>query len=409
MKFIVGLVLPAVLLIASPSLAAATDLLSRDAFSGVIVAGSSAGSGETSWLKRGLGKLQAGGDGAVTGSAIIAWRSDIVGRLGAVASADMHTQADRTVGLDEAYLTWKPAPGDALRLSGRAGLFFPPVSLEHDGVKWFATRTLTPSAIDTWIAEEVKVAGVETTLRGSIAGRPAGVTAAAFQANDTSGALLTFRGSALHDLRANLDGAFPLPPIPAMFVGKQAQKTRPVDEVDGRWGAYARLEYVPVKTLTVSLLGYDNNGDRTTVVRGQYAWRTRFAQVSARWSPGRNTEVLAQVMTGQTAMGVPVNGLEPADIGFAAAYILVSRTTPHGTATLRLDQFSVSDHSFKAQDNNAEHGWATTAAWGMPLLHRLDLVFEGVVVQSTRRDRMRFGLGASQTNVQGRAAFRTMF
>lgn len=29
---------------------------------------------------------------------------------------------------------------------------------------------------------------------------------------------------------------------------------------------------------------------------------------------------------------------------------------------VRLDQFSVSDRTFKALDNNAEHGWAATAA-----------------------------------------------
>lgn len=67
------------------------------------------------------------------------------------------------------------------------------------------------------------------------------------QGNDTSGALLTFRGWALHDLRANLDGTFDLPTVPTMFAGKQAQATRPIDKVDGRWSGYARLDYAPPK------------------------------------------------------------------------------------------------------------------------------------------------------------------
>nr|QQZ51348.1 hypothetical protein JKL49_10005 [Phenylobacterium glaciei] len=154
--------------------------------------------------------------------------------------------------------------------------------------------------------------------------------------------------------------------MPKMFVGKQAQRTRPVDEVDGRVGAYVKLDYTANDALTVSLLGYDNNGDRTTVTRGQYAWRTRFVQVAARWTPAPGTEILAQAMTGETAMGVPFNGQAPADIGFAAVYVLVSHDLPGGVATARLDQFSVSDHSFKALDNNAEHGWAATAAWSTP-------------------------------------------
>ncbi|KRA76392.1 hypothetical protein ASD89_01360 [Caulobacter sp. Root656] len=71
------------------------------------------------------------------------------------------------------------------------------------------------------------------------------------------------------------------------------------------------------------MFGYDNNGDRTTVINGQYAWRTRFAQAAARWTRDANTEVLVQAVTGETAMGVAVNDREPADVGFAAAYGLV--------------------------------------------------------------------------------------
>jgi hypothetical protein len=399
-----------VLAAAAPRTARAADLLSRDAFSGVIIAGPSMGSGEASWLKGGLGKLQTGGDQVrVEGSAIMAWRGSFSERIGALVSADAQPLANRAVGLDEAYVTLRPAPGAALRLSGRAGLFFPPASLEHDGTEWSLARTLTPSAIDSWIAEEVKVAGAEVTLRGAVAGHPIGATVAAFQGNDTSGALLTFRGWALHDLRANLGGTFKLPTVPAMFSGKQAQATRPVDEVDGRWGGYVRLDYAPSQTLALSLFGYDNNGDRTTVTNGQYAWRTRFAQVAARWTPDANTEVLVQAMTGETAMGVAVNAREPADVGFAAAYGLVSRTLKTGTATVRLDQFSVSDRTFKALDNNAEHGWAATAAWSLAVREGSEIVLEAIAVHSVRQDRSRFGEAARQDSVRGRAAFRMSF
>ena len=395
----------------APSRAArAGDLLSRDAFSGVIIAGPSIGSGEASWLRGGLGKLQTGEDQVrVEGSAIVAWRGSFSDRIGALVSADAQSLGNSVVGLDEAYVTLRPTPGAALRLSGRAGLFFPPASLEHDGTEWSLARTLTPSAIESWIAVEVKVGGAVVTLRGAVAGRPIGATVAAFQGNDTSGALLTFRGWALHDLRANLDGTFDLPTVPAMFSGKQAQATRPVDEVDGRWGAYARLDYAPAPTLALSLFGYDNNGDRTTVTNGQYAWRTRFVQAAAHWTPDAKTEILAQAMTGETAMGVAVDGREPADVGFAAAYVLASRTLKTGTATVRLDQFSVSDRTFKGLDNNAEHGWAATAAWSFAVREGSEIVLEGVAVHSVRPDRSRFGEAARQDSLQGRAAFRTSF
>ena len=130
---------------------------------------------------------------------------------------------------------------------------------------------------------------------------------------------------------------------------------------------------------------------------------------AARWAPDAKTEVLAQVMTGETAMGVAVGRLEPADIGFAAGYVLVSRSTAHGVATARLDQFSVSDRTFKALDNNAEHGWAATGAWSRPLSERSEIVVEGVFTHSTRPDRSRFGLSPTQESLQGRTAFRMNF
>lgn len=393
---------------AAPRAARGADLLSRDAFSGVIIAGPSTGSGEASWLRGGLGKLQTGADRVQgEGSAIVAWRGSFNDRIGALVSADAQSLANPVVGFDEAYVILRPAPGAALRLSGRAGLFFPPASLEHDGSEWSLPRTLTPSAINSWIAEEVKVAGAEVTIRGGFAGHPIGATVAIFQGNDTSGTLLAFRGWALHDLRANLGGTFKLPTPPAMFADTQAHSTRPVDEVDGRWGGYARLDYAPTRTLALSLFGYDNNGDRTTVTEGQYAWRTRFMQAAARWTPDADTEILVQVMTGESAMGPLVNGLQPADVGFAAAYVLASRTLKAGTATLRLDQFSVSDRTFKALDNNAEHGWAATAAWSFPVREGAEVVLEGVAVHSVRQDRPRFGEAARQDSVQGRAVFRT--
>jgi hypothetical protein len=395
---------------AAPRAACAADLLSRDAFSGVIVAGPSSGSGEASWLRGGLGKLQTGGDQVrLEGSAIVAWRSSFNERVGALVTAHAQSLANSVIGLDEAYITLRPTPGAALRLSGRAGLFFPPASLEHDGTEWSLARTLTPSAINSWIAEEVKVAGAEATLRGAFAGHPIGATVAVFQGNDTSGTLLAFRGWALHDLRANLGGTFKLPTTPAMFAGTQAQFTRPVDEVDGRWGGYARLDYAPTTTLDLSLFGYDNNGDRSTVVDGQYAWRTRFVQAAARWAPDSDTEILAQAMTGESAMGPWVNGRKPADVGFSAAYVLASRTLKTGTATARLDHFSVSDRTFKALDNNAEHGWAATAAWSFVMRERSEIVLEGVAVSSVRQDRSRFGTATRQDSLQGRAAFRTSF
>lgn len=389
------------------SSAAGQSLLSREPFSGVATVGLSVGDSERSWVDRGLGK--AGSGETATAGAIIAWRPSLGGRFGALVSADVQSALSPRVGLDEAYLTLRPSPGAPLRLSGRAGLFFPPISLEHDGSEWSLSRSLTPSAINSWVAEEVKTAGLELTARTTAIGRPVGLTVAGFQGNDTSGTLLAFRGWALHDLRATWNGALPLPPVPGMFVGKQATRTRPVDEVDGRWGAYGRLDIKPIETLDVSLLAYDNNGDRTTVVNGQYAWRTRFIQAGARWSPDAKTEVLVQAMQGEASMGPRLLGQTVADVGFQSAFILMSRDLRSGAITTRLEQFSTDDRSFKDRDNNAEHGWAATLAWTQPLRATLDLVVEGVFVTADRPDRVRLGEDRRQDNLRLTTALRASF
>lgn len=388
------------------SAASATPL---DGVSGVVVGGAKVASGQEPWTLGGLDKVAAYDRGRLDGQVIVAWRGALSSRLGALVSVDLQSNVGPEANLDEAYLTLRPAPGARLRLSGRAGLFFPPVSLEHDGAEWALARTLTPSALNTWIAEEVKVAGVELSVRGALAGLPVGVTGAMFQGNDPSGALLAFRGWALHDRRAGLATRLALPPSPGLFAGKQSPRTRPVDEVDGRWGGYGRVEVQLSPRATVSLFAYDNNGDETTVTHGQYAWRTRFAQAALRWTPSARTEVLAQGLIGETAMGAPLDGMTPADVGFAAGYVLVTCEGRAGATSVRLEQFSVSDRTFKALDDNAEHGWAATLAWTRPLRPNLDWVVEGVRTDSRRPDRLRFGQAPKQADLQGRSAVRWSF
>src|SRR4029078_6867627 len=67
-------------------------------------------------------------------------------------------------GLSQAYLTYRPMRASKCVFSPRAGLIWPPVSLEHEGADWHVKDSITPSAINSWIAEEVRPVGVEGTL-----------------------------------------------------------------------------------------------------------------------------------------------------------------------------------------------------------------------------------------------------
>src|SRR5262249_15298125 len=161
---------------------------------------------------------------------------------------------------------------DGLRARARFGLFYPPVSLEHDGPGWTTTHTITPSAINSWIGEEVKVLGAEASARAALGGQELGATLALFGYNDTSGTLLSYRGWALHDVMATAYGDLRLPNRSAAWRAvkrSQAMTTDPTAELDDRVGYYARLEYRPIGAVTLDLLHYDNAGDRDSVQHGQ--------------------------------------------------------------------------------------------------------------------------------------------
>ncbi len=47
----------------------------------------------------------------------------------------------------------------------KSGAFFPTISLENDDLGWASPYTLTPSAINSWIGDELRSIGSEATMR----------------------------------------------------------------------------------------------------------------------------------------------------------------------------------------------------------------------------------------------------
>ena len=72
---------------------------------------------------------------------------------------------------------------------------------------------LVSTAIGSWMGEEVKVLGLEATAKGDLGEHELAATIAGFDYNDTAGALLTFRGWALHDRKTLAFRKQPLPPL----------------------------------------------------------------------------------------------------------------------------------------------------------------------------------------------------
>ena len=135
--------------------------------------------------------------------------------------------------------------GAGIAFSARAGLMWPPVSLEHEGADWHVRDSITPSAINSWIGEEVRPSRCGSDARRQPRRLTLRATAALIAANDTAGTLLTFRGWALHDRTTLAFSRQPLPPLGEPITSLQAPYTHPLIDLHGgfahRPGYYAKL------------------------------------------------------------------------------------------------------------------------------------------------------------------------
>ena len=83
-------------------------------------------------------------------------------------------------GLVEAFVQYRPELTPAVALRARAGLMFPPTSRENVDPLWQSPYTLTLSAVNTWLGEEVRLGGLDVAARlGASSYRPPGPTTVA--------------------------------------------------------------------------------------------------------------------------------------------------------------------------------------------------------------------------------------
>ena len=376
---------------------AQSDLIGAEAFDlGVDLRASVAG-GETGWLDGGFGKLREGGDSGETraragiASADMAWKPQIGWNFSGLISFSWQPDLPGDeVGLSEAYVKYRSGPGTT-RASARAGVFWPPISQEHSGSNWQVADSITPSAANSWVGEEVKVLGLEGTVETSFGDHEVSLTGALFLHDDMAGTLLTYRGWALHDVRATTTSDLPLPPLSPDSAPYQAPLTTPFLEVDDRVGFYARAEWRPPLPVAFNAFYYDNRGDRVSSYAMQTSWRTRFWNLGAVAALGDRTEARSQVMWGNTLVGPDTPYGIPEDVDFTTVYLLVSREIGPGKLSARGDWFETSDNSFVATDNSNEHGWAAMLAYKTPIKDYADLVFEVMHVSSERPGRALYG------------------
>lgn len=399
------------LLVLAPGAATAQGLLDPSTFHGVADLRVGRASGEDGWTEGGFGKTGLRDDWDISvPRAAITWQP----RLGFAWSGRLTVRYQETgapdLDVNEAFVAWRAPPAAFGRVSARAGLFYPPISLEHTTPTWTSPDMLSASAINSWVGEEVLVRGAEVTWRREFGEQEIALTAAGFGWNDTNGAMLGLRGWALHGLTTGADGRWTLPPRSAFLQTRQGPISTPRLELDDVPGWYGRVEWRPSARLTIEALHYVNPG-KTFVTTSdlQWSWDTRFTNVGVRWEIDDATTLTGQALWGDTVMEERPAGLTWRDMDYASAYVRVQRRIGDDTVSGRLDWFDVDHTTLRPTDDADEDGWAATLAWRHRLADHLHVIVEAQHVASDRPSRFLAGEAAQQDQTALSAALRVSF
>jgi hypothetical protein len=297
----------------------------------------------------------------------------------------------------EMYLRYAPGSSGPVSWSVKAGAFFPTISLENDDVGWTSPYTLTPSAINSWIGEELRTIGSEGTLHwntGSIG--TLSLIGALYCCNDENGVLVSDRGWAMDDNPTGLFERVREPdatrrlfhaPVPA-FTGE-------FNEIDGRVGWYAGAEWQIPDIAKLTITRYDNHADPAAVSTRDQAWATKF------WAFGARTQVgpvmlIAQQLSGYTELDF---GTGEDSIKFQSGYLLASYDLDDWRFSLREDLFQT--RRIGATNNIFnEDGDATTGAISWNGLDGIRLTAEIIQMHSRRGEYVPAGLGPARDDTQ---------
>jgi len=405
------------MLACSPCAASDLELFSADtlALSGNVRV--SATTGEESWVDGGFGKLAtsgAEGHGLALkpqlGEINLAWQPRLGWSLSATVVGTLQGGERPEAGLEQAFVSFRPMRGERHRVSARAGLLWPSLSLEHAGADWHVIDTITPSAINSWIGEEVRPLAAEITAATFAGEHQLSATAAIFAANDTSGTLLTFRGWALHDRTTLAFRRQPLPPLSEIMATLQPRFTHPLLDVGPGFakvpGYYAKLAWQPPVPVRVELFRYDNRADPEAVNEElEWGWRTRFDHLGSVADLGGGNRLKLQAITGTTLMGMT----EPTGIWidnrFRSAFVLASHDFANGGVAARAELFETRNSGSLVGEESDETGWAATLA-GHRDFGRITGFVELLHVSSERSDRALAGLRPRQRQTSLQAEVR---
>jgi hypothetical protein len=268
--------------------------------------------------------------------------------------------------------------------------------VENDDLGWTSPYTLTPSAINSWVGEELRTIGGE----GNVAYRASWGTVAAvtgiFCCNEPAGVLIADRGWALDDRPTGLLERVREPDATVALFGETPPgRAGLFTNVDGHveWYAGGRLDLSGIGQ--IAMLRYDNDADPDESTSGDEAWRTRFWSLSLK-SRFAGVAILAQGLSGDTTIAAYFGPDIVTD--FKSAFLLLSYDIA--------DDWRVSGRAEAFQTRNTagtlfdEDGRALTGALIWNARDWLRLTAEVLNIDSRRREHVLEGGPAARDDTQ---------
>ena len=321
---------------------------------------------QSSWFDEGTGVLAYSKDGANVQQALIELSDKFSNGLSYGVVANYYQIGEQNLGISQAQISYKPLSSDKLRWRARVGFFYPKLSLENVDMGWLSPFTYTQSAVNSWVGEELRTAGLELTLYSPGRSRNSAISwefnGSVFKANDPLGTLISWRGFAMHDRQSLNNDRVPFAAYPSVIREDQIfhpNYVEPYHELDGNLGFYLGTHIEYYKQSMLRYYYYDNQADPLAVNHERlYGWRTKFHSLALQHKFNGNTRVLGQWLSGSSAMGE-----RSVFINFDAWYVMLSHKHKAHRISLRFDKFQVREDDVFPWDPNNSGGHGYTVAW----------------------------------------------
>jgi len=371
------------------------------------------------WEWRGLGKTRYGGEPDVIAriaEASLILQPKITWDLSGFVHLTTNSNQKHAVDVVEAFVSYKPAPTGQFGVRAKAGAFFPPVSLENTGLAWTSPYTISSSAINSWVGEELRSVGAEVTAFAQTEDITASLIGSGFQFNDPAGSLLAWRGWAVHDREAGLLERLSVPNVriirPGARLFRQAPYIEPFTELDDRMAYYVGAKVEHADWGEVRALYSNNPADDREITNGQWPWGTSYLSLGLKTELPGEVTLIAQAMDGKTTVVTVPGAASPVvRTDFTSAFVLLSKPWGQHRLSARMEYFETKDKDVLGfPDNNNEWGNALTLAYVFRPADNQRLTLEYLHIRSTRPERtLSFGLPRTVDENQLQASYRFFF